>query len=105
LFIITVTDGTNPANVYTTSFSNLASYGGDIGPSAIGAASAIFGNFSIQAVPVSSIVPGDFNNSGTVDAADYVVWRKGLGATYTQTDYDVWRAPSAKPPASAQVSV
>jgi hypothetical protein len=22
---------------------------------------------------------GDFNGDGTVDAADYVVWRKGLG--------------------------
>jgi hypothetical protein len=36
--------------------------------------------------------PGDFNNDGTVDAADYVVWRNGLGATHTPADYDVWRA-------------
>jgi hypothetical protein len=36
--------------------------------------------------------PGDYNQNGIVDAADYVVWRKGLGTTYTQTDYDVWRA-------------
>ena len=35
---------------------------------------------------------GDFNGDGSVDAADYVVWRKGLGTTYTQADYDVWRA-------------
>jgi hypothetical protein len=35
--------------------------------------------------------PGDFNNDGTVDAADYVVWRNGLGTSYTQPDYDVWR--------------
>jgi len=92
LFDIKVTDGSNPANIYATSFTNLASYGGEIGPSAIGAAAAIFDNLSIQALSESSIVPGDFNNSGTVDAADYVVWRKGLGTTYTQTDYDVWRA-------------
>jgi hypothetical protein len=38
------------------------------------------------------VTPGDYNRDGTVDAADYVVWRNGLGATYTQTDYDVWRA-------------
>jgi probable HAF family extracellular repeat protein len=38
------------------------------------------------------LIPGDFNNSGAVDAADYVVWRKGLGTTYTQHDYNVWRA-------------
>jgi hypothetical protein len=35
---------------------------------------------------------GDYNHSGTVDAADYAVWRKGLGTTYVQSDYDVWRA-------------
>jgi probable HAF family extracellular repeat protein len=36
--------------------------------------------------------PGDFNHDGTVDAADYVVWRKGLGTTYTQDHYNIWRA-------------
>jgi PEP-CTERM motif len=40
---------------------------------------------------ISVGLAGDHNN-GIVDAADYVVWRKGLGTTYTQTDYDVWRA-------------
>src|SRR5262249_15044183 len=39
-----------------------------------------------------SVLPGDFNYDGTVDAADYVVWRKGLGTTYTQSDYDTWRS-------------
>jgi hypothetical protein len=34
---------------------------------------------------------GDFNADGTVNAADYVVWRNGLGTTYTQADYEVWR--------------
>jgi outer membrane protein assembly factor BamB len=37
-------------------------------------------------------LPGDFNNDSTVDAADYVVWRNGLGTTYTQSDYTAWRA-------------
>jgi hypothetical protein len=36
--------------------------------------------------------PGDFNQNGIVDAADYVVWRKGLGTEDTQGDYDLWRA-------------
>ena len=36
-------------------------------------------------------LPGDFDFNGVVDAADYVVWRKGLGTTYTQNDYNVWR--------------
>jgi hypothetical protein len=36
-------------------------------------------------------IPGDFNHNGVVDAADYVVWRNGLGTTYTQADYNAWR--------------
>jgi hypothetical protein len=35
---------------------------------------------------------GDYNRNGTVNAADYVTWRKVLGTAYTETDYDVWRA-------------
>jgi hypothetical protein len=35
---------------------------------------------------------GDYNLNGIVDAADYVVWRKGLGTTYTQSDYNTWRS-------------
>jgi autotransporter-associated beta strand protein len=35
---------------------------------------------------------GDFNEDGVVDGADYVVWRNGLDVTYSQADYDVWRA-------------
>jgi hypothetical protein len=45
-----------------------------------------------QGVFVSSAVahlPGDFNNDRTVDAADYVVWRKTDG---TPTGYDTWRS-------------
>jgi hypothetical protein len=37
-------------------------------------------------------VAGDYNADGTVDAADYVVWRKGVGTTYAPNEYDVWRA-------------
>jgi hypothetical protein len=42
-------------------------------------------------VTAGPAIPGDFNNNGIVDAADYVVWRNGLGTTYTQTDYNAWR--------------
>jgi hypothetical protein len=35
---------------------------------------------------------GDYNRNGIVDAADYVVWRQGLGTTFNQEDYNVWRA-------------
>jgi hypothetical protein len=37
-------------------------------------------------------IAGDFNENGIVDAADYVVWRNGLGTVYTPADYDLWRA-------------
>jgi PEP-CTERM motif len=33
---------------------------------------------------------GDYNGDGTVDAADYVVWRKDLNRI--QAQYDLWRA-------------
>jgi hypothetical protein len=35
------------------------------------------------------LLPGDYNNDGSVDAADYVVWRKSDG---TPAGYDKWRA-------------
>jgi T5SS/PEP-CTERM-associated repeat protein len=47
-----------------------------------------------QGVFVSSLVahlPGDFNDDAVVDAADYVVWRKGLGTVFTPDHYLTWR--------------
>jgi phosphatidylinositol-3-phosphatase len=43
---------------------------------------------------------GDYNHNGVVDASDYLVWRKGLVTTYTQADYDVWRAHFGETPGS-----
>ncbi len=45
----------------------------------------------LQVIEVTTL-PGDYNHNGVVDAADYVVWRKGLGTSYTQSDYDIWRS-------------
>jgi hypothetical protein len=39
---------------------------------------------------------GDFNHNGSVEAADYVIWRKGLGAAYQASDYTTWRANFGK---------
>jgi len=49
-------------------------------------------------------LPGDFNNDGKVDAADYTVWRDNLGGSSSalngmvrrqrllfQADYDLWK--------------
>jgi formylglycine-generating enzyme len=44
---------------------------------------------------VASTIPGlagDYNHNNVVDPADYIIWRKGLGTTYSQNDYNVWRA-------------
>ncbi len=43
---------------------------------------------------------GDFDGNGVVDAADYVVWRDGLGTTYMQSDYDTWRSQFGQTPGS-----
>jgi len=52
--------------------------------------------------PPGQILPGDYNDNRTVDAADFVLWRKNLGSstilpndstsgTVTAEDYQVWR--------------
>jgi hypothetical protein len=61
------------------------------------------------AAPTPGGVTGDYNNNGTVDAADYVLWRNGgplqnEGATPGTTspeDYNVWRANFGKMGAGA----
>jgi hypothetical protein len=51
-----------------------------------------------QAAPPGEGVRGDYNNNGTVDAADYVLWRNGGPLQNDSTpgvgadDYAVWRA-------------
>jgi hypothetical protein len=58
--------------------------------------------FFTVVVPMPAGVSGDYNDNGTVDAADYVRWRDTLNTnttlpndttagTVTQADYDVWR--------------
>lgn len=48
---------------------------------------------------------GDFTLDGVVDAADYTVWRDGLGTVYQPSDYDVWAAnfgaTAASPPSNS----
>jgi GH35 family endo-1,4-beta-xylanase len=44
----------------------------------------------VVSLPFSIGLPGDFNGDGAVDAADYVVWRKG--SLNGQQGYNDWRA-------------
>jgi probable HAF family extracellular repeat protein len=46
-------------------------------------------NDEYHAYLLTPIIPGDFNRDDTVDAADYVVWRKSNGSP---DDYNVWQA-------------
>ena len=53
-------------------------------------------------------VPGDYNGNGTVDAADYVLWRNGGPllnevadeGTVSNADYTEWKARFGNPPGS-----
>ncbi|TWT95803.1 hypothetical protein Pla108_28800 [Botrimarina colliarenosi] len=40
----------------------------------------------VETIPL----PGDFNRDGLVNAADYTVWRDGLGAGFDLDDYETW---------------
>ena len=44
---------------------------------------------------------GDFNLDGVVDAADYTVWRDGLGSVFDEGDYDAWSSGFARAAAEA----
>ena len=63
------------------------------GSSSDGSKEYFFGDLMITAPGL----PGDYNNNGSVDTADYVVWRKGGPLQNDATtgvqpeDYDVWR--------------
>jgi hypothetical protein len=47
---------------------------------------------AINAAAADSVsLQGDFNSSGTVDAADYVLWRKGAAVPTTPQNYAMWR--------------
>jgi hypothetical protein len=42
--------------------------------------------------PADPVKLGDFNGDDTVDAADYVMLRRGMGTTHNAADFDLWRA-------------
>lgn len=63
--------------------------------------------YALLAVQAMSTIPGDFNNDGKVDSADYAVWRKKFGSSdvlpndptpgvVSQSDFALWRANFGK---------
>jgi hypothetical protein len=69
--------------VFTLSFGNLNLL-----------ANATAGSIPLATTDVGAIsigLAGDYNNDGLVNAADYTVWRNGLGTNYSPADYLVWK--------------
>jgi formylglycine-generating enzyme required for sulfatase activity len=60
--------------------------------------------FRIAQIAIPAPLAGDFNNDGVVGAADYVVWRDGLGVSFAPADYWVWRSQFGKTVASTAIS-
>ncbi len=84
-----------------------------LGGTGILAESRITLSLQIKFAELSFPLPGDYNQNGTVDAADYIVWRKSEGQTgaglaadgdgngvINDDDYGVWRAHFGQTPGS-----
>jgi hypothetical protein len=100
-----INQGSNPANLQSDqrggSFSRAVGGQVDIGA------------FEVQSIATPDL-SGDYNRDNSVDARDYVFWRKTLGASVTAFtaadgngnslidpgDYDVWRGHFGAPPAA-----
>jgi hypothetical protein len=58
----------------------------------------------LEELPLAKLLPGDYNNSSTVDAADYILWRNSIGpnnlpndggispGVVDTADYNYWRS-------------
>jgi hypothetical protein len=71
----------------------------------LSAAQMTTGALTINAAAITaSLLPGDFNLNGTVDAADYSVWRNGLGTIYTPAQYTEWKTNFGRRLGSASIA-
>jgi hypothetical protein len=95
--------GGSNSTVVSESYLTGSSAVGNSATVGLGAAYSVGGTHDIvfkygQLLNVSAAVPGDYNNNGVVDAADYVLWRKGGTLQNDPTpgvqaaDYTFWRA-------------
>jgi hypothetical protein len=98
---------TFPMTLTAAGFDSLR-IGGPSGLSSAGGGATGFDNIILSLIDIGT--PGgsaDFNGNGTIDAADYVIWRNNAGAMGTgtqatgdangdtnvnQADYELWRA-------------
>jgi hypothetical protein len=78
-------DGANPHILQPADFATFFSVTGTPG----------MDNYTLTSLIEGVVAPGitgDYNNDGSVDAADYVVWRNGDSPDDTQAGFDAWRA-------------
>jgi hypothetical protein len=93
-----ITDFTNPAFAWMLTAESSADFNPTI--TQLAWRSPYSANFTVSNVWLGNAgdffqMPaawGDFNEDGVVDAADYSVWRDGLGAAYSMEDYAVWKS-------------
>jgi hypothetical protein len=101
----TVTEAVSRRSEYMILSSEVrdGSWAGNVPAGGYGSFASSVTNVQVDYVRVYAGVPGDFNGNGTVDAADYTVWRKNngmttslpndpIGGTIGQGQYDYWRA-------------
>jgi autotransporter-associated beta strand protein len=57
--------------------------------------------YTAGVLSVTAGLPGDFNDDGNVDMADYITWRNGLGNYHAPADLAVWQANFGRSAATA----
>jgi hypothetical protein len=87
---------------YGTTSGNVSSLGTPNGPT--GFHYNLSDDGSLISLVVSDLLPGDFNSDGSVDSADFLIWRmnentavdlpndNGISGMIGQAHYDLWRA-------------
>lgn len=65
----------------------------------------LYSQAELDAAILPQAIAGDYNGNGTVDAADYVVWRNGDSPDDTQAGYDLWKANFGKPGSGSGASL
>jgi hypothetical protein len=102
LFNIKLTDGSNPANVYTKSFTNSFAYGGDIGPLGHAGGASYYDNLTI--VIAGQPLVADIDADNDVDGADLLLIQRNFGATTDASTLASWKATFGIALASPNVS-